>query len=224
MSSTVGYLGKQTNWDPDVYGQQTQTNREAQWGSIPAEIVSYDAATQTATVKPLYKPVQNGEPVEMAELYEVPVEFPRSANSAITHPIPAGTKVMLNPSMRSREKYDDENDGAPSDARSFHLSDMRATITGGDSLTDPLPNVDPNNTHMRFDAQGQYGIKGSPDGKVRIDGNQGNIYDLLAQAVDRTGDGFLLLGTEPALVHTAEYTQIGNDLKAIYAKLQAMAL
>jgi hypothetical protein len=223
MSSVVGYLGKQTNWNEDVYGQQTQQNREAQWGPIPGEIVSYDAATQTATVKPLYKPLQNGEPVEMAQLFEVPVEFPRSGNSAITHPVPAGTKVMLNPSMRSTEKYHDEDDGSPSDTRSFHLSDMRASLVGGDSLTDPLPNVDPDNTHLRFDAQGHYGLKGSPDGKVRLDGSQGNIYDLLAQVVELLAADTLEIkygssaGSGHALQFQAQYADIA-------AKLRAMAL
>src|SRR5690606_8231416 len=132
-----GYLGKQTNWYPDDVAKQAQATTDEMWGPIPGEVVSYDAATQTATVKPLYKPLHNGVPVEMPELYEVPIEFPRTGSSAMTSPIPAGTKVMLNPSMRSRENYDEGTDGSPSDGRAFHLADMRATITGGDSLSDP---------------------------------------------------------------------------------------
>lgn len=220
MTST-GYLGKQTNWETDVVGNQAQQAINEQWGPIPGEIKSYDAATQTATVKPLYKPLHNGEPVEMPELYEVPVELPRTANAGLTMPIPAGTKVMLNPSMRSRESYDDANDGKPSDGRTFHLADMRATINGGDSLTDPLPNVDPDNTHLRFDAQGQYGLKGSPDGKVRLDGAVGNIYDLLATAIELIASDQLQInygssaGTGHALQHAAALQEIAGKLRAM---------
>lgn len=223
MTST-GYLGKQTNWETDVVGNQAQQAINEQWGPIPGEIVSYDAATQTATVKPLYKPLHNGEPVEMPELYEVPVELPRTANAALTMPIPARTKVMLNPSMRSRESYDDANDGKPSDSRTFHLADMRATIIGGDSLTDPLPNVDPDNTHLRFDAQGQYGLKGSPDGKVKIEGAEGNIYELITNAIDETQIGFDKLKDEPALIYKPTYAEIATVLGTIVSKLRAMQL
>lgn len=219
-----GYLGKTTNWYEDDVGKRAQATADEQWGPIPGEIVSYDPATQTATVKPLYKPLHNGEPVDMPELYEVPVEFPRTANSAITSPVPAGTKVMLNPSMRSREKYDDENDGAPSDGRAFHLADMRATITGGDSLTEPLANVDPDNTHVRFNADGSYGMRGSPDGKIKIEGNQGNIYELINDAIDQTREGFYWLKLEPALIYTPQYAAIEAALIEILAKLRAMQL
>lgn len=217
----TGYLGKTTNWNRDVTGSQAQAEREEMWGPIPGEIVSYDAATQTATVKPLYKPVHNGEPIDMPELYEVPIEFPRSGNSGMTFPVPAGTKVMLNPSMRSRELYDAENDGQPSDRRTFHLSDMRATIAGGDSLTDPLQNVDADNTHIRFSADGSYGIKGSPDGKVKIEGNQGNYADLLATALELIAGDQLQInygssqGTGHALQNRAQLLEIAGKIRAM---------
>jgi len=186
-------------------------------------VVSYDAATQTATIKPLYKPLHNGEAVEMAELYEVPVEFPRTANSAITHPIPAGTRVMLNPSMRTREKYDDEDDGAPSDGRSFHLSDMRATIAGGDSLMQPLENVDPDNTHLRFDAEGQFGLKGSPDGKFKIEGSEGNLYDIIATFMELVASDQLQINYGSS-AGTGHQLQNRSQLMDLAAKVRAMAL
>lgn len=221
MSSTVGYLGKQTNWTKDINGQQSQSTREEMWGPIDGEIVDYDAAAGTATVKPLYKPVHNGQPVDMPNLYEVPVEMPRTANAGLTFPVPAGTKVRLTPGMRSSEKYDTENDGQPPDARSFHLSDMRASLIGGDSLTDPMKNVDAENTHMRFDPEGNYGLKGSPDGKVRLDGAEGNIYDLLAQVVELLAADTLQInygssaGTGHELQFKAQYAEIAGKLRAM---------
>ncbi len=178
----AGYLGKTTNDSRDVTDRQSQAEREAQWGPIPGEIVSYNG--QTATVKPLYKPIHNGKPVDMPVLLEVPVDLPRTANAGITFPIPAGTRVMLAPMMRSMDNYDVDDDGTPSDARSFSLSDMRATIVGGDSLKSPLENVDLENTHMRFSTDGSFGIKGSTDGKFQMMGSEGDVLDLLAQVCE----------------------------------------
>jgi len=178
----AGYLGKTTNDPRDVTDRQAESEREAQWGPIPGEIVSYNG--QTATVKPLYKPIHNGKPVDMPVLLEVPVDLPRTANAGITFPIPAGTRVMLAPMMRSMDNYDVDDDGTPSDARSFSLSDMRATIVGGDSLKSPLENVDLVNTHIRFSADGSFGMKGSPDGKFQMMGAEGDVIDLLAQVCE----------------------------------------
>lgn len=217
----TGYIGKTTNLGRDVMGRQALSEREAMWGPIPGEIVSYDPASGTATIKPLYRPRFNGEPVEMPELLEVPVDLPRTASAGLTFPIPAGTKVMLTPAMRSMENYDDENNGSPSDGRSFNLSDMRASIAGGDSLTDPMKNVDPDNTHLRFDDEGKFGVRGSPDGKIKIEGSEGDIYDLLATAIELIASDRLQInygssaGTGHALEHAAALTEIAGKLRSM---------
>lgn len=224
MSSTSGYLGKKTNRLEDYVRQLVQEGIDGQWGPIDGEVVSYDSTKGTGTIKPLYKPVHDGKPVQIADLLEVPIEFPRTGNSAITSPVPAGTRVRLTPMMRSAENYDTEDDGEPSDARAFHLADVRATITGGESLTEPLANVDPENTHVRFNADGTYGLRGSPDGKIMIEGNQGNIYELINDAVEQTKEGFGWLKLEPALIYTGQYAAIEAQLETILGKLRAMQL
>lgn len=222
--STVGYIGKTTNWTEDYIGAHVQEGINGLWGPIDGEVVSYDAATQTATVQPLYRPVFDGEPTTMPELYEVPIEFPRTGNSAITSPVPAGTRVRLTPMMRSAENYDTEDDGEPSDTRAFHLSDMRASITGGDSLTSPLPNVDPDNLHIRANAEGTYGLKASPDGKFEITGAQGNVYELYNDAIDECQKIADALKDEPALTKIAVYAAAATALGTILGKLRAMQL
>jgi hypothetical protein len=222
--TTAGYIGKTTNSNTDVVGAHADRRVDEQWGPIDGEIVNYDAAKGTATVKPLYKPLFNGEATDMPTLYEVPLEQARSASSGLTFPIPPGSKVRLTPQMRSGENYHTDNDGAPSDQRSFHLADMVATLTGGDSLTAPLQNVDADNVHLRPDAAGQYGLKASPDGKASLTGAQGEWLDLLTQDVEKTAQGFTLLGTEPSLVHTSEYADIGAALTVVAARLRAMVL
>lgn len=219
----TGYQGKRTNQQRDIIGRQILNENKNQWGPIPGEIISYDAATSTATVQPLYKPRLNGEAVDMPQLYEVPVDLPRTGSAGMTFPIPAGTKVMLSPAMRSMDNYEAGEGGEPFDGRTFHLADMRASIAGGDSLSDPLPNVDPDNTHIRFSPDGAFGIKGSPDGKFRIDGAEGNLYDLIATFMELVASDELQIaygssaGTGHALKNRAA-------LMALAAKVRAMAL
>lgn len=215
----TGYTGKVTNSAEDAVGRMAQGERETTWGAIPGEIIDYDAAKGTATVRPLYKPKINGQTVEMPDLYEVPVDQPRSGNSGLTFPIPAGTKVMLAPQMRAMDEYEEGNEGDPYDARSFHVSNMRASLSGGDSLSDPLPNADPDNTHLRFDPDGNYGLKGSPDGKFKLDGSDGNIYELLAEAIELIASDTLQInygssaGSGHALENAAALTVIAGKLR-----------
>ena len=218
----AGYINKKTNDPMDVLTSATQAERDSMWGPIPGEIVSYDSVSGTATVQPLYRPIHNGVAVTMPVLYEVPIDLPRTANAGLTFPIPNGTKVMLTPQMRAIDEYEEGGFGDPYDARSFHLSNMRASIAGGDSLSAPLPNVDPENTHLRFSPDGDFGIKGSPDGKVAIEGKEGNLYSLLVQVVEILGSETTTVSSGSSagvwpLTHQAQFA-------ALAAKLRGSAL
>lgn len=218
-----GHLGKTTNWSRDVTGAQVQAEREEMWGPINGEVVSYDEKSGTATVKPLYRPIHNGKPIDMPDMYEVPIEFPRSGISAITFPVPPGTKVRLTPMMRSDELYDADGKGEPSDRRSFHPADMKASLIGGDSLAAPLEGVDPDNTHLRFSADGRFGIRGSPDGKFKIEGAEGNLYDIFATFMELVASDQLKInhGSSSGSGHEL---QNRAELMALAAKVRAMAL
>ena len=218
----AGYINKKTNDPMDVLTSATQAERDSMWGPIPGEIVSYDSVSGTATVQPLYRPIHNGVAVTMPVLYEVPIDLPRTASAGLTFPIPSGTKVMLTPQMRAIDEYEEGGFGDPYDARSFHLSNMRASIAGGDSLSAPLPNVDPENTHLRFSPDGDFGIKGSPDGKVAIEGKEGNLYSLLVQVVEILGSETTTVSSGSSagvwpLTHQAQFA-------ALAAKLRGSAL
>lgn len=218
---SAGRQGKTTNWADDVAGTRQLEERQSQWGEIPGEIVSFDAAKQTATVRPLYKPKFAGKAIQMPDLLEIPVRFTRAGKGGVTFPIQPGDKVSLRPQMRSSENYHTDDDGEASDARSFALSDMEAFLDGGESLKDPIPNFDPDNVHVRFDEQGQYGMKGSADGKIAIEGSEGNIYALLAQAIRLIGEDQLQIaygssaGTGHALSNKAAILAIADKLEAM---------
>lgn len=221
----TGYLGKTTNGFGSVVGGAAQDEREDMLGPMPGEVVAYHPERGTVDVKPLFKKwiPSARKNLDYPVLMDVPLDQPRSGNSAITHPVPVGTRVMLTPMMRSGENYEADDDGSPSDRRSFNLSDMRASLSGGDSLSSPLPNVDPDNTHIRFDAEGQYGIRGSPDGKFKIEGSEGNLYDILATFMELVASDQLQIayGSSSGTGHALQNRAALMDLAA---KVRAMAL
>lgn len=220
----TGRVGKTTNAFGETVGGVAQDEREDQFGPMPGRVTAYHPERGTVDVQPLFKKRKwDGSPLEYPELKEVPIDFVRGANSAITHPVPAGSRVMLTPMMRSGENYEADDDGEPSDSRSLNLSDMRASLAGGDSLKAPLANVDPDNTHIRFNADGTYGIKGSPDGKFKIEGAEGNLYDIIATFMELVASDELMInyGSSAGSGHRLFNRDALMDLAA---KVRAMAL
>lgn len=211
----AGYIGKTTNGFDDVTGSMQQAEREDMWGEMPGEVVSFNAATQTAKVRPLYKKRLDGVPTQIPDLEEVPVRFARAGGGSITFPVKAGDKVTLRPLMRNSDAYHTSGDAfEAASTRSFSLSDMEAHIAGGESLSDPIPNFDGSNMHLRADAAGNFGVKMSGDGKVAIEGAEGNVYTILAQAIR-------LLGEDN---HQGSPHQNKAAILALADKLDAMAL
>jgi len=181
---SVGYRGKTVNAGREVVAAQAQAERETQWGEIPGTVVSFDAATQTASIQPDYKPRHNGEPVDMPQLDEVPIRFARAGGFALTTPIKVGDKVTLRPQMRSSEEYHTGGSYTPvSDTRSFSLSDMEAFLDGGEALTDPIPGFNSSNLEIRS-ADGNFKIEMSEDGKFKLLGAQGDWFDMLARLAE----------------------------------------
>lgn len=175
-----GYAGKTTNDTREVVAVQARAEREAQWGEMPGRVISFDAAKQTITVQPLYKPKFNGVPTDMPVLQEVPLRQALMGGAGVTVPIKPGQNVTLRPQMRSMDNYHTSGDGAANDARSFSLSDMEAHVTGGESLKDPVQGYDSENVHLRANADGSKGLKMSPEGKLKIDGSEGDLMDIIA--------------------------------------------
>jgi len=219
----TGYLGKHTNWADDVIGAKVEQGIRSQWGEIPGEIVAFNSQNQTATIRPLYKPKFNGEPVAMPDLLEVPVRFQRAGGGAITMPVKAGDKVTLRPQMRNTESYHSNGDGAPADNRAFNLSDMEAHLAGGESLSDPIPNFDSANMHIRANPDGTHGMKMTPDGKLKLATSEGDLMAMLEQSTRLQGEGFTKLGAE-GLTNSTRYAEIGAELTALANKMAAVKM
>lgn len=219
----AGYQGKLTNWDDDVIDSKIQDAISGMWGEVQGEITAWDPIRQKGNIKPLYKPTYNGNELDMPELQDVPIRFPRAGNGAITHPVQIGDKVTLRPGMQSTENYHVDGTQTASDRRRFNLSDMEAHLAGGESLSDPIPNFDAENMHIRFDPEGKYGVRGSKDGKIKIEGSEGNIYQLLATVVELLSRDTLTIthGSSSGSGHRLEFQ---GQYAEIAAKLRAMAL
>jgi hypothetical protein len=218
-----GYTGKTTNTTADVIGTYAQEETASMWGPIPGVTVGAWNG-RTVNVQPLYKPVVNGQKLDMPVIYEVPVDQPMTGNGGMTFPIPAGTPVMLTPQMRALDDFEEGGEASAYDARQFHPSTMRASLSGGESLSQNIQNIDLENFHLRFNADGSFGLKGSADGKFQLTGAEGEIFDILASAIEKDAEGFQLLSTEPELVHTGEYASISADLAALAAKVRGMMI
>ena len=218
---SMGKRGKTTNAERERIAIQAQAERESMIGEIPGRVVSFDPVKQTITVQPTYRPVHDGKPVDMPELQEVPVRFPRAGGFIMTTPVKSGDMVTLRPQMRSSEEYHTGGSHeSPKDTRSMSLSGMEAFLDGGESLTNPIENFNSENFEIRS-ADGNFKFEMSEDGKFKIVGAEGNWYELVAQLAELlAADGLDVkfgssLGTTHALQNRAEYTAIGAKLRAM---------
>ena len=218
---SMGYRGKTTNANRENNAVQSQAESESKWGEMTGKIISFDPATQLAKVQPDFKPIHNGKPVDMPELEEIPVRFQKAGGFTITTPIKAGDKVALRPQSRSSEEFHTGGDySSPSDSRNSSLSDYEAFLDGGEPATDPIPNFNNSNLEIRT-ANGDFKIEMSEDGKFKIDGSQGNIYDLLAQVVELLASDTLVInygssaGSGHQLQHQSQYSTIAGKLRSM---------
>lgn len=184
---SMGYRGKTTNLMRENVAVQAQAEREAAWGELTGTIVDFDPARQVATIQPDYRPMHNGEPIDMPQLQEVPVRFTRTGGFVISTPIKPGNKVTLRPQQRSSEEYHTGGQyESPNDARSNSLSDMEAFLDGGEPLTNPIGGFNSENMEIRTEG-------GLP--KIEI-GEGGTFIKLMVSEsvyIELSGDGIKLV-------------------------------
>ncbi len=136
--------------------------------SMPGKIVSYDVATQTATVQPsLKRTYVGGEPQLLPQLQKVPVIFPSIKNGWLRFPVSAGDTVLLLFSERSLDTWF-KNGGEvdPMVPHKFNMSDAVAVIGLNPSTVPIVPKGASSSTELAFGsayieitALGQFRIK-----------------------------------------------------------------
>lgn len=218
---TMGARGKTTNDLREIVAVQIQAERESMIGEMPGRVVAFNPENQSITVQPMYRPMHNGEPVDMPELLEVPVRFPKMGGFVMTTPVKPGDMVTLRPQMRTSENYHTgDMFESPNETRSMSLSDMEAFLDGGEPLTDPIPAFNNTNLEIRS-ANGEFKMEMSEDGKFKMEGSEGNWYDLMAQLVELLASDTLVIsygssaGSGHQLENRAEYATIAGKLRAM---------
>ncbi len=119
--------------------------------AIPARILDYDPATQSASVEPLIKKrYKDGRVIDRAPITGVPVIFPAAGGGIITFPVKEGDTVLLIFSQRSIDRWV-QSDGQPIDPldnRKHDISDAIA-LPGLFNFSSALQS-DPDNVIIKF--------------------------------------------------------------------------
>lgn len=193
----TGFMGKANRRvHDDGVGAAAQDERMDAGGKLPGEIVSFDPATQTATVKVMYKPRINGEPVTPPELLEVPVIQPRGGGFAFTLPLGKGDPVEI--SFEDRDTSEYHETGKQSPANSARMNSMSDAVAKPGRFPNPKKhtNYDDKNAFIGTDDH-KNGLRVSPDGKSSLEGNGENMHQIIHDAlqvlidsVDVEGPGF----------------------------------
>lgn len=176
---------------------------------IPGTIVSYDAATNRAVVKPdLPRRLADDDSLPAPTIVEVPILWTASSGgkSTLTMPIKAGDGVMLVFQQRSLEGWLAGNKEMPSDPRQFDLSDCVA-IPGCQSSgivgdTDDIV--------LKYD-KAQIRIK--PDGSIFIGNDFGHLL------LDNSGN--LTLHVQSIIVEAPGVTFTLEDHKHLNTQFHA---
>lgn len=159
--------------------------------ALPAKIVSYDAAKQTADVQPLIKETYENEEGETVSesipvITSVPIIFPSGGGMRMTFPMSVGDTVMLVFSDRSLDVWQAQgNESDPVDQRRHHITDAVA-----------FPGLHANNAPW----------SGAEAGVITIGSNSGTAQ--FAARADRTDAELAALKNTLAALVTAHNTHI----------------
>jgi len=155
----------------NAFQDMAESQRSEMNTSMPGTVVSYDAATNRAVVRPdLPKRLASDEALPPPNIVEAPILWTNSSGgkSGLTMPVKPGDGVMLVFQQRSLEGWLSGNKDMPDDPRQFDLSDCIAIP--GCSATGV--SADPTDVVLRFN---ETEVRITPDNNVRIGNNNGFI-------------------------------------------------
>lgn len=153
--------------------------------SLPGRVVSYDAAKQTATVRPMIPRVLRdaaGERVveDLPLISNVPICFPRGGGFFCSFPLSAGDSVMLVFAERSLDRWRSTGESVdPADTRTHSLAGAWA-YPGGFPAGDEIDDADASTMVLGKDGGPQVVVDGS---HVHVGGDTSSQYVALANLV-----------------------------------------
>ena len=182
--------------------------------TLPAEIVSFDSETQTATVQPLiYEVYSDGISSRLPEIDDVPVMFPSAGGGMITFPIKAGDEVLLVFSQRDIDKWSVQGGESIPSTQHYHEYNDAIAIVGLSSNKNSLK-ANTDDVQIRFDdADGELcSITLGADKSISLDSSSGS-------QVKQLSDGNIEITT----ANTIKIKNNGEELVTILSEaLQAI--
>lgn len=185
---------------------------------MPAEVLKYDYKKQSVDVQPYFKQTyEDGKTEDMAQIFSVPVAFPRANKAFVSLPLKKGDTVLLVFSDRSIDKWKSTGGKVdPQDKRMHHISDAFA-IPGGYSFKSPAPIEEKNskdliiqNEHLKIfvKANGHLQIKNQNEELVQL---INDMLRIIREAVVYTSNG-------PQELKHKEFQSLANKLKTFEEK------
>ena len=156
----------------------------------PGVVLSFDPASQTATVVPALRRNLNGVVSEVSALTGVPVMFPRCKDFAVTFPIQAGDAVLLVFADRSLDNYlgGDGDSADPQDTRLHDLSDAIAIPGFGQS---PILDFNPESYQVRnVDNTARFGM--TKENKFELLNQDASLYAIIRAVLVLIGNPQLI--------------------------------
>lgn len=187
---------------------------------LPAEVISFNAAEQTADLQISIKRKLGGELVLLPVLKSVPIRYQRSSTFSITFPLEVGDHVMVIFCERSIDTWLEQGGiKEPSDIRKHDLSDAFAL-----PMMYPKPDVIPDfnsddleiktnsgNAKIIVKSSGEVHIE--TDEESHITSSKTTIHNDLVVTGSITGQtGIAVTGNHPALPSGSQFT---GDLKVV---------
>lgn len=190
-----------------------------------AEVKAWDAATQTASVRPVVRrrvPIPGGDPaiVREAELRRVPVVYPGGAGFTVSFPLAAGDYVLCVCAERSHDEWRATRapDVTPQDARRHDAADAFA-IPLNISTGTRRPSADADDLVIAH-RTGGLELRVTPDGRVHIGTASADVLGLLDGLLGALQTAVTATALGPQPLDPATQTQLAA-LRASLATIRA---
>ena len=196
----------------EVLGRSTRAQLYDTRVCLPAEVIKYDYKKQSVDVQPdLKQTFEDGEVMDMAQIFNVPVVFPRAGDAFISFPLKKGDTVMLVFSDRSLDKWKSTGGRVdPGDTRMHHLSDAFA-IPGGYSFKNAAPIENDKDIIIEND---DLSIFVKPNGHLQIKNQTSELIELLNDIFQAIREAFIIVDGNPEVLINPAFPALAAKLKS----------